>query len=329
MPDSTSPSPRRRRWFVATYFAFLVMVVVAVLRLVRVEADVWDYYYPELRSSGAVSAPTSRDDGMLDVLTLGGSVLLQIESALENRLRGELGDRVRYYHLSTTAHTSRDSLLKYQQLSQQKFDVVILCHGINDVRMNYWPQADFQDDYTHCPWYASLQRDSSGGQLTLWNRLMDFASQEGLGPPPPGKYPLGRDLKTAAAFETNLQQLASAAVNRDDRVVILTMAHYLPENYTRKAFRDGQLDYGIGDVKYATELWGKPDQVAAGITEHNRRTRAVSQQHENVQLVDLEQQVEPSGRNFSDICHLTRIGQQRVVDVVAPVVVRVVEEGRR
>jgi len=329
MPDSPSPSPRRRRWFVAIYIAFLALVVVAVMRLVRVEADVWDYYYPELRSSGAVLAPISRDDGVLDVLTLGGSVLLQIESALERRLGSELGDRVRYYHLSTTAHTSRDSLLKYQQLSQQKFDVVILCHGINDVRMNYWPQAQFRDDYTHCPWYESLQRDASGGQLTLWNRLTDFASQEGLGPPPPNKYPLGRDLKTATAFETNLQQLASAAVTRDDRVVILTMAHYLPENYTRKAFRDGQLDYGIGDVKYAAELWGKPEQVAAGITEHNRRTRAVSQQHENVRLVDLEQQVEPSGRNFSDICHLTRIGQQRVVDVVAPVVVRVIEEGRR
>ncbi|MBO09261.1 MAG: hypothetical protein CMJ68_00685 [Planctomycetaceae bacterium] len=329
MPDTPSPSPRRRRWFVAIYIAFLALVVVAVMRLVRVEADVWDYYYPELRSSGAVLAPISRDDGVLDVLTLGGSVLLQIESALERRLGSELGDRVRYYHLSTTAHTSRDSLLKYQQLSQQKFDVVILCHGINDVRMNYWPQAQFRDDYTHCPWYESLQRDASGGQLTLWNRLTDFASQEGLGPPPPNKYPLGRDLKTATAFETNLQQLASAAVTRDDRVVILTMAHYLPENYTRKAFRDGQLDYGIGDVKYAAELWGKPEQVAAGITEHNRRTRAVSQQHENVRLVDLEQQVEPSGRNFSDICHLTRIGQQRVVDVVAPVVVRVIEEGRR
>ena len=329
MPDSPSPSPRRRRWFVAIYIAFLALVVVAVMRLVRVEADVWDYYYPELRSSGAVLAPISRDDGVLDVLTLGGSVLLQIESALERRLGSELGDRVRYYHLSTTAHTSRDSLLKYQQLSQQKFDVVILCHGINDVRMNYWPQAQFRDDYTHCPWYESLQQDASGGQLTLWNRLTDFASQEGLGPPPPNKYPLGRDLKTATAFETNLQQLASAAVTRDDRVVILTMAHYLPENYTRKAFRDGQLDYGIGDVKYAAELWGKPEQVAAGITEHNRRTRAVSQQHENVRLVDLEQQVEPSGRNFSDICHLTRIGQQRVVDVVAPVVVRVIEEGRR
>ena len=329
MPDSPSPSPRRRRWFVAIYIAFLALVVVAVMRLVRVEADVWDYYYPELRSSGAVLAPISRDDGVLDVLTLGGSVLLQIESALERRLGSELGDRVRYYHLSTTAHTSRDSLLKYQQLSQQKFDVVILCHGINDVRMNYWPQAQFRDDYTHCPWYESLQRDASGGQLTLWNRLTDFASQEGLGPPPPNKYPLGRDLKTPAAFETNLQQLASAAVTRDDRVVILTMAHYLPENYTRKAFRDGQLDYGIGDVKYAAELWGKPEQVAAGITEHNRRTRAVSQQHENVRLVDLEQQVAPSGRNVSDLCHLTRIGHQRVVDVVAPVVVRVIEEGRR
>ncbi|HAA49185.1 MAG TPA: hypothetical protein DCE43_05655 [Planctomycetaceae bacterium] len=329
MPDSPSPSPRRRRWFVAIYIAFLALVVVAVMRLVRVEADVWDYYYPELRSSGAVLAPISRDDGVLDVLTLGGSVLLQIESALERRLGSELGDRVRYYHLSTTAHTSRDSLLKYQQLSQRKFDVVILCHGINDIRMNYWPRADFQDDYTHCPWYASLQRDSSGGKLTLWNRLMDFAAQDGLGPPLPGSYPFGRDLKTATAFERNLQQLVSAAADRDDQVVILTMAHFLPENYTRESFRNDRLDYGSGDVKYAAELWGKPEQVAAGIIEHNRRTRAVSQQHENVQLVDLEQQIEASGRNFSDICHLTRIGQQRVVDVVAPIVVRMVNQADR
>ena len=325
MPESTSPpSRRRRRWFVAAYFAFLVMVVVAVLRLVRVEADVWDYYYPELRASRATSTPLSRDDGILDVLTLGGSVLLQIESALEDRLENDLGNRIRYYHLSTTAHTSRDSLLKYQRLSRQKFDVVIFCHGINDVRMNYCPKADFKNDYTHCRWYAALQRDSRVGRLSLWDRVRQFATQEGLGPPSASDYPFGRDLKTPPAFESNLRQFATEAADRGDQVVFLTMASYLPKGYTRRAFQDGGLGYGDGDAKYATELWGEPQQVVAGIVEHNRRTRAVAARHEHVRLVDLEAAIEASGQNFSDVCHLTRSGQQRLVDEIVPVVVEIV-----
>jgi lysophospholipase L1-like esterase len=334
MPESNSSPSRhkqlrrrrhpRRRWFVAAYSAFLVVVIVTVLRLVTVQADVWDYYYPELKASGATSAPASRDDDTLDVLTLGGSVLLQVESVLEMRLRAELGDRIRCYHLSTTAHTSRDSLLKYQQLAGRKFDVVIICHGINDVRMNYWPKSRFQADYTHCPWYAHLAHDVQLGQLTLWDRVAKFAKQEGLGPPAAADYPLGNNLKTPLAFENNLSQLATEAAARDDQVVFLTMASYLPNGYSREAFQDGALDYGSGDAKYAVELWGEPKHVVTGILEHNRRTRAVAGRHEHVHLVDIEASIEASGQNFSDVCHLTRSGQQRLIGEVLPVVVKIV-----
>jgi hypothetical protein len=329
MPELTSsPSSRRRRrrrWFVAAYITFLVVAIVAVLRLVTVETDVWDYYYPELKASGATSAPGSHDDNVIDVLTLGGSVMLQIEPVLEIRLREELGEHIRFYHLSTTAHTSRDSLLKYRQLAGGRFDVVIFCHGINDVRMNYWPKSRFQADYTHCPWYAHLAHDTQLGQLTLWNRVVQFTKQEGLGPPSASDYLLGSDLKTPPAFENNLSQLASEAAARDDRVVFLTMASYLPTGYTRRAFQDGALDYGAGDAQYAVELWGEPRQVMAGIVEHNRRTRAVAGRHEHVRLVDIEASIEASGQNFSDVCHLTRSGQQRIIGELVPVVVEIVK----
>ena len=151
-----------------------------------------------------------------------------------------------------------------------------------------------------------------------------FATQEGLGPPAAADYPLGSDLKTPAAFENNLSQLASEAAARDDQVVFLTMGSYLPKGYTRRAFQDGGLDYGDGDAKYATELWGEPQQVVAGIVEHNRRTRAVAGRHEHVRLVDLEAAIEASGQNFSDVCHLTRSGQQRLIAEVVPVVVEIV-----
>ena len=333
MTESTSPPPRRRRprrrrrrWFIATYAAFLVVAVAAVLRLVTVEADVWDYYYPELKASGATSAPVSRDDDTIDVLTLGGSVLLQVESVLESRLRVELGDRVRCYHLSTTAHTSRDSLQKYQQLAGRKFDLVILCHGINDVRMNYWPTSLFKNDYTHCPWYSDLARDVQLGRLTLWDRVLQFATQEGLGPPAPADYPLGNALKTPPAFESHLSELASEAAARDDRVLFLTMASYLPTGYTREAFEGGELDYGSGDAKYAAELWGDPRQVLAGIAAHNQRTREVAGRQPIVELVDLEQLIASTGKNFSDVCHLTKLGQQRFVDAVAPIAVKILND---
>ncbi len=324
MPESTASPPRRRRLFVAVYAVFLLIAAAAVLRLVRVDADVWDYYYPELDASGATSAAPTADDKTIDILTLGGSVLLQVEERLEQRLRKELGANVRCFHLSTTAHTSRDSWLKYRLLADQRFDLVLVCHGINDVRMNYWPADQFRDDYSHCPWYAGIVSDTVTGRLTLWDRLKRFATQEGLGPPAAADYPLGSDLKTPAAFENNLSQLASEAAARDDQVVFLTMGSYLPKGYTRRAFQDGGLDYGDGDAKYATELWGEPQQVVAGIVEHNRRTRTVAGRHEHVRLVDLEAAIEASGQNFSDVCHLTRSGQQRLIAEVVPVVVEIV-----
>ena len=321
MPESTASPPGRRRLFVTVYAVFLLIVTAAVLRLVHVDADVWDYYYPELDASGATSASRTAEDKTIDVLTLGGSVLLQVEEDLEQRLRRDLGANVRCFHLSTTAHTSRDSWLKYRLLAAQRFDVVLVCHGINDVRMNYWPADQFRDDYTHCPWYAGILRDTATGRLTLWDRLKRFATQEGLGPPTAADHRHGETIKTATAFETNLRQVVDEARRREDRVLLLTMAAYLPEGYTRTAFDTGQLDYGSGEVRHAAELWGAPQQVVRGIAEHNQRTRTVASSAPNVGLVDLERKLAAEGTNFSDICHLTRVGRQRLVDAVVPVIV--------
>ena len=99
------------------------------------------------------------------------------------------------------------------------------------------------------------------------------------------------------------------------------MAAYLPEGYTRTAFNTGQLDYGAGEVRHAAELWGAPQQVVRGIAEHNQQTRTVASVAPNVGLVDLERELAAEGANFSDICHLTRVGRQRLVDAVVPVIV--------
>ena len=323
-PDiPTASPPRRRRRFVLIYVAFLLALILGALRLVRIEADVWDYYYPEIAATGASTASQGRSERAFDILTLGGSVMLQVEDALEMRLQQNLDGRVRCFHLATTAHTSRDSWLKYRRLAGQKFDLVIVCHGINDVRMNYWSANQFRDDYTHCPWYANLTRDTHSGRLTLGARLLRFARQQGLGPPTAAEYVHGETLKTEATFEANLELLAREAAVRGDRVLLLSMPAHLPDNYTRSRFEAGELDYGAGSVKHPAELWGSPTQVWQGITAHNRRTRTVAGRHPHVQLVDLPEKISATGANFSDICHLTAVGRQRLVDAVAPLITEI------
>ena len=328
-PESPAPPGRhRRRLFLAGYIAFLLVLALVTLKLVRVEADVYEYYYPELRSSGVLDTAVSRDDDTFDVLTLGASVLFQVEDGLERRLQRDLDGRVRCFHLSTTAHTSRDSRLKYSRLAGRQFDLVMVCHGINDVRMNYWPADEFRDDYAHCRWYANLRDHEQAGTLSLWDRLASHAHQEGLGPPLAADYVHGETLKTGQPFERNLVNLVHEAAGRDDPVLLLTMASYIPEDYSRARFDAGQLDYGPGDVRHAAELWGRPDQVASGIAEHNRRSRLVADWFDNVTLLDIAARIPADGRHFCDPCHLTAAGQRRFVDDVAAVIVELLTRDR-
>ena len=321
MSTTVSPDPpvlrsSRNRLFRGLYAAFVLVIGVIVLKLVRIKTDVHEYYYAELATSGVLTATGSHEDDTIDILTLGASVFLQVENQLEGRLQREFEGRVRMYHLSTTAHTSRDSWLKYARLSDKQFDLVIVCHGINDVRMNYWPADTFRPDYSHCPWYARLENDLSVGELSLWDRLVRYSGQEGLGKPEAADYAHGARLKTGDPVQSNLEQIAREAGRRGDHVLLLTLASYLPGDYSQKRFEAGQLDYGDGEVRHPVELWGKPNQVLAGISEHNRRARTISQESEHVRLLDLEQLIPADGRHFSDICHLTTAGQRRFVDAL-------------
>lgn len=327
-PAPPVPRSKRSRLFRAFYALFLLLIGVIVLKLVRIKTDVHEYYYAELAASGVLGAPVSREDDTLDILTLGASVFLQVENQLEGRLQREFEGRVRMYHLSTTAHTSRDSWLKYARLADKRFDLVIVCHGINDVRMNYWPSQVFRPDYSHCPWYARLEADLAIGELSLWDRLVRYSGQEGLGRPAVGDYGHGTELKTGDPFESNLQQIAREAGRRGDRVLLLTLASYLPKDYSPADFEAGRLDYGTGEARHAVELWGKPDQVLAGIIEHNRRTRTVSREADHVDLLDLQELIPADGRHFSDICHLTNAGQQQFVDEVVPAILAILGPAR-
>ena len=55
--------------------------------------------------------------------------------------------------MSQGAHTTLDSYLKHKALHNKTFDVVVIYHGINEVRANNSPPEIFKPDYSHYAWY--------------------------------------------------------------------------------------------------------------------------------------------------------------------------------
>ena len=156
--DETPPAPRTRRrwWFIGLYPVYLLVVLwlgVQFFWAVRQQTtgqsqqDVWGYYYSKLPA--VRDAEIRAGDETVDILLLGGSVLEQIAPVLETAAKLEIQRPVRVFSVCTSAHTSRDSYLKFSQLKKQRFDLVVVYHGINDARMNCVRDDLFQDDYTH------------------------------------------------------------------------------------------------------------------------------------------------------------------------------------
>ena len=102
------------------------------------EKDVLSFYYPKLLSSGVLDVVSVEDAESFDVLLLGASVLEQTSGRLQGQLQAHVEQPVRLFDLSVSLHTSRDSVFKLQALDHLRstFDLIIVYHGINDVRMN-------------------------------------------------------------------------------------------------------------------------------------------------------------------------------------------------
>jgi hypothetical protein len=269
---------------------------------------VWRLHYQELYSSGAVNARLAPDDGYYDVLLLGGSVLEQTVPALEQSLRSELEGRVRLYNLARAAHTSRDSYFKLQRLTGKSFDLVIFYDGINDARMNCCPDDVYRDDYRHFSWYDSLETRLTAGTVSVSDLLRSSLNRGMLSFEIAEGREFSNHVKTAKAYRQNLESIADAVDQFDGRLLLMTFAYYLPQNYTTDTFRAHQLGYGRGKYDVGIDVWGTPKGVEAAILAHNEVMRELGKKHKHAIVVDEEKQMPKSGTCFSDPCHLTDQG---------------------
>lgn len=288
-------------------------------------SHIWNFYYTELPRSGVLERAKRTDSKSFRVLLLGGSVLEQLAEPFETALRKAAGDQrsVEVFSLSLSARTSRDSLLKYQHLMEQgvECDLVIFYHGINDVRMNCCPEAQFRDDYSHCSFYKSFKRRLIAGKLNLTSVVSDYKDNSiPLGEPDDEFRDFGNLIKTTKPFRNNLHPIVAGASRYGHQTMVMTFASFLPDDYTRERFDNGELGYAAGDYGMRAESWGHPENVRRTIDAHNDVIRDIAENNA-VLFVDLQKHLAGQQACFTDVCHLSQAGLETVISHTLPPIV--------
>lgn len=291
-------------------------------------------FYPELKDA-YWKDPDLGPGEPVEILLLGGSVLHRdwgnIERDLREQLTYGLKRPIRIYNLAEIGHTSRDSFLKYQTLNDKHFDLVIFYHGINEARANNVPPDLFKADYSHYSWYETvnvLQKYHNHTILALpytakfliirLKEQLGLAQYVSMDSPRKDWLVYGQDIKSAATFESNLRGVLEIAKERNEVVLLMTFATSLPKNYSRAAFKEKALDYGL-HLSYV-ELWGTPENVMKAVARHNEIVRKVASEYDNVRFVDQEKLIPKGHLYFNDVCHLTGRGSTKFVDNILPVI---------
>lgn len=204
------------------------------------------FYYPELKR--ICDQEIIPADSTYDVLLLGASVLGSQVTAIREKLDSAVpGRSVRVHDATALAHTSLDSLYKYQYLQDRPFDLIVFCHGINEVRANNIPAEFFRNDYSHYAWYREIAIMAGHGELPfiatpylfhlgLWKLRQKMAATPLLGRllpslmlvpahhPRPEWVRFGSEIKSAGPFGANLTAIRGGPQNSDS-VLRWTAAH--------------------------------------------------------------------------------------------------------
>lgn len=299
--------------------------------------DWYGTFYEEIVTSGIREARVGPGDGYYDILLLGGSVLDRVHHSLAEKTQQfqqdfgkAVGQPVRVWNLSSPGMTTRDSAIKYRILSEwgKRFDLAVVYHGINDVRMNNCPPEVFKDDYTHGAFYEQFRRMERSWWLPVFTlpytveytlvHLLDSKTLDfGIFVPrhrlKPEWEQYGVDVKTERTFRANLADIIARAQADETPLLLSRFAWYIPPDYSLEKLRAGQLDYAESPAPSAVELWGSVEAVRKALEVHNRVIAETASAQPGVLYLDAEARLPDEGRFFNDVCHLSEIGKQALL----------------
>ncbi len=314
-------------FLIAIYFLFLIEILSRVYFVQKYETSFItpiDYiykYYPELKHIKRGINRSPKD--AYKVLLLGGSVMNNdfgnIQIAMGKMLSEATGKYVEIFNLAERAHTSLDSYYKYSQLININFDLVVLYHGINELRANNCPPDIFQTDYSHYDWYNELNLLTGCSSLEysaipavsrlFYNRFNNFINGREfieMNQPRQEWLQYGSDIKTAESFSDNLESIIDLAEQKDEQILMMSFASFVPDNYSLESFAEKSLEYSSN--QYPIEIWGQFENIIKGLGVHNQVLSNISKNHNQVLFVDQNQLIPKDGIHFNDICHLTNDG---------------------
>ncbi len=339
----------RRRQF--TFFSILVLFLVLFTESMLRFGLKTGLYFPFWRPDRALAERYYRDayrlrdstitltDGYFDILILGGSVVAdEWHSTVGQRLRDTLkartgNPRIRYWNVASLGHSSGDNLAKYRALERQRFDLVLYYEAINETRLNNVPRTFFRPDYTHYTWYDEVQLVEKHPELRvsvvpftlhlLWNRLQALVGVRRYirEKPDPDDQQHGGDLKTPPCYRRNLDAIRQLARQRNERLLLVNFAYYIPNAWRESGFRTGA-DYSPCGLSSPMETWGMAQHVESGLLAHRRMMHQLAVAHPEVGYVDMQPVLPKSGRYFCDICHLTDDGCGAFAGALAAHIIR-------
>lgn len=282
-------------------------------------------YYKNLSQFNELNI--DKNDEKLDILLLGGSVLHKywgdVESSLIEELNKDLNCNFKIYNLSFPAHTSLDSRNKLNFLEDQNFDIVVLYHGINELRFNNCPKEMFDSSYNHVGFYREISPlMSSISNFTIMPfafnfitvRIDNFKSQPkylSTQSPRSEWTHYGREIRTYNSFKSNLTYTIDYANTIGAKLIVPEFAYYITDNYSQESFENGLLDYS--DNRCPIELWGEKENVEIGLNLSNKLIRELNSDPTlkgKMYSIDLPSAIPKSKLYYNDICHFTRSGSE-------------------
>lgn len=291
-------------------------------------------YYPNLKAVHKRDIP--KDENTFNILLLGGSVLAsgwsEIEDLLKEELINKTGKKINIYNVSLQALTSLDSFYKYKYMENKHFDLVVFYHGINETRANNCPPSIFKENYSHYSWYRIINSYERNRPILTFFSLpftinyitIKLGYRLGVYKFVPRDVPrdswleCGALVKTKDSFKKNVTGIIKLSESRRQKLLLMSFAYYMPEDYTLEKFRKKQLDYNMHVCRI--EDWGLPQNVISGMEAHNKVIRQLTNQNVNVCYVDQHNLIPKNGKVFEDICHFTPKGAGIFVDNITTLI---------
>lgn len=229
-------------------------------------------------------------------------------------------------------HTSQHSVIKFLFLIQDfEPDLVIICHGINDLYRSFSPasyaKGAYQDDYSHFlgPLSSVLDDYTSAdrhGMLlpkkvkrlfsVLWFSDFRRHAAANLETIPINKW------KSLKSFERNMQNFVDIVESKKIDLIVASQPYLYKTDMT-----DEEKETLWFPERFCSENNQKPDipSMISGMEVYNRTSREIAKE-KAVTFVDLEKRLQKSLLYFYDDVHLTEEGNQIIGEAFAEEIIK-------